>query len=66
MSSGYGADPEALQQAAKGINEAIEELQDVGQVGGGAVGFGFGSLALTPLQMGHPGLAKAFGTFAER
>ncbi|MEU6353997.1 hypothetical protein ABZ896_32475 [Streptomyces sp. NPDC047072] len=66
MSDGYGADPEVLQQAAKGINQAIEELQDVGQVGGGAVGFGFDSLALTPLQMGHPGLAKAFGTFAER
>lgn len=66
MSDGYGADPDVLKQAAKGINQAIEELQGVGQVGGGAVGFGFGGLELTPLQMGHPGLAKAFGTFAER
>ncbi|MGC0400853.1 hypothetical protein RKD27_003497 [Streptomyces sp. SAI-126] len=66
MSEGYGADPEVLQQAAKGINQTIEELQAVGKVGGGAVGFGFDSLALSPLQMGHAGLAKAFGTFAER
>jgi hypothetical protein len=66
MSEGYGADPEVLQQAAKGINQTIEELQAVGQVGGGAVGFGFDSLALSPLQMGHAGLAKAFATFAER
>ncbi|NEB01432.1 hypothetical protein [Streptomyces sp. SID13726] len=66
MSGGFGADPEALKQAAKGITGAIEELQDVGAVGAGAVGRGFGGLRLTPLQMGHPGLADAFGTFAER
>ncbi|MFI8072773.1 hypothetical protein ACIF85_28865 [Streptomyces sp. NPDC086033] len=66
MSNGYEADPEVLKQAAKGINQTIEELQDVGMVGGGAVGRGFGSLGLTQLQMGHTGLAKAFSTFAER
>ncbi|MFF7641056.1 hypothetical protein [Streptomyces canus] len=66
MSDGYGADPEVLKQAAQGINQTIEELQAVGQVGRGAVGFGFESLELSPLQMGHAGLAKAFGTFAER
>ncbi|MFF0010276.1 hypothetical protein [Streptomyces sp. NPDC005374] len=42
MSDGYGADPEVLKQAAKGINQTIEELQGVGMVGGGAVGRGFG------------------------
>lgn len=66
MSDEYGADPEVLKQAAQGINQTIEELQDVGMVGGGAVGRGFGSLQLTQLQMGHTGLAKAFATFAER
>lgn len=66
MSNGYEADPEVLKQAAKGLNQTIEELQDVGMVGGGAVGRGFGSLGLTQLQMGHTGLAKAFATFAER
>ncbi|MFC8433200.1 hypothetical protein [Streptomyces sp. NPDC057253] len=66
MSDGYGADPEVLKQAAQGINRTIEELQDVGMVGGGAVGRGFGSLQLTQLQMGHTGLAKAFATFTER
>lgn len=66
MRNGYEADPEVLEQAAKGINQTIEELQGVGMVGGGAVGRGFGSLQLTQLQMGHTGLAKAFATFAER
>jgi hypothetical protein len=66
VSNGYGADPEVLGQAAKGINQTIEELQGVGMVGGGAVGRGFSSLQLTQLQMGHTGLAKAFATFAER
>lgn len=55
MSNGYEAGPEVLKQAAKGINQTIEELQDVGMVGGGAVGRGFGSLELTQLQMGHTG-----------
>jgi hypothetical protein len=67
VDNGYGADPQVLKQAAQGINQTIDELQDVGVgVGAGAVGRGFGSLELTQLQMGHTGLAAAFATFAQR
>jgi hypothetical protein len=66
VNNSYGADPQVLKQAAKGINQAIEELQGVGAVGLGAVGRGFSSLQMTQLQVGHTGLANAFATFAQR
>lgn len=66
MNSSYEVDPQVLKQAAEGINEAVDELQDVGGVGSGAVGRGFSSLAMTGLQVGDSGLCKAFSDFAQR
>ncbi|MHC5257260.1 hypothetical protein ACYSUO_05210 [Streptomyces sp. UC4497] len=66
---GYGVDPDLLKQAAKGINQVIDELQSLGglhAVGDGAVGRGFEDISLSKLQVGDAGLAAALTTFGER
>lgn len=59
-------DPEALKAAAKGINDTIGELNDMGVLSSGETGRGFGSLALTGMQAGNQRLASAMSEFADR
>ncbi|MER6971126.1 hypothetical protein ABT304_08740 [Nocardioides sp. NPDC000445] len=59
-------DPEALKRAESGINATIGELNDMGMLGSGSHGRGFGSMALSGMEAGHSGLADAFGGFCER
>lgn len=66
---GYGVDPDLLKQAAKGINQVIDELQSLGglhAVGNGAVGRGFENVALSKLQVGDEGLAAVLTAFGAR
>lgn len=53
MGGGYAADPQALAQAAKGINGTIEELRGLGIVGTGDVGRGFSQLAMSGMDVGN-------------
>jgi hypothetical protein len=62
----FQVDPTALQQTAKGINDAIKELEAVGFVEGAGAGRGFSELELTGLQIGAPGCKAAFDDFCER
>ncbi|MCF3103823.1 hypothetical protein IPZ58_19835 [Streptomyces roseoverticillatus] len=60
------ADSAALDNIAKGINEAIGELKSLGTPGEAAVGRGFDELALSGVELGHEGLAATFKTFCNR
>jgi hypothetical protein len=66
MADGYGVDPQALRQTAKGIDDAIAELKTMGLGGSAAMGRGFSGLRLTGLQVGPGGLRPAFDEFCER
>ncbi|QGV79524.1 hypothetical protein [Streptomyces ficellus] len=67
-----GTDPDlaasraALALIAAGIDKAHEELKDLGMIGEATAGRGFSELALSGLELGHPGLAAGFRTFCER
>ncbi|MER5738235.1 hypothetical protein ABT117_21490, partial [Streptomyces sp. NPDC002262] len=60
------APPEALAAIAKGIDLAHAELKELGMIGSATMGRGFSDLALTGLELGHPGLASVLETFCER
>ncbi|MEU2547046.1 hypothetical protein ABZ618_16665 [Streptomyces roseolus] len=60
------APPEALAAIAKGIDLAHAELKELGMIGSATMGRGFSDLALTGLELGHPGLASTLETFCER
>jgi hypothetical protein len=64
--TGYEVRPDALRQAAKGINDTISELKTLGIVEEAETGRGFGSLELTGMQVGHQGLQQAFSEFCDR
>lgn len=66
MTDGYGVNPQALSQTAKGINDAIAELKTLGIAESAAVGRGFSGIALRGMQVGHTGLQQAFDKFCER
>lgn len=59
-------DPEALKAAEKGINDTIGELNDMGMLGSGETGRGFGSLSLTGMEAGSQRLASSMSDFADR
>lgn len=59
-------DPEALKTAQKGINDTIGELNDMGMLGEGETGRGFGALSLTGMEAGSQRLASAMSEFADR
>ena len=63
---GYAVNPGLLQEAANGINATIAELKTLGIAEEADEGRGFGSLAMTGLQVGHQGLQGAFADFADR
>lgn len=66
MSDGYGADPDALADVAKGINAALSELKELGVIGDASMGRGFEDIALSGLEVGHPGLTHALDEFCGR
>ncbi|MFF3911678.1 hypothetical protein ACFYZJ_38440 [Streptomyces sp. NPDC001848] len=66
MSEGYQVDPDALRMAAKGINEAIDELKSLGIDESGEIGRGFSNIELTGMELGDAGLRSAFDAFCER
>lgn len=66
MASGYQVSPQALQQAANGINGTIAELKTLGFTESAEEGRGFGNLELTGVQAGHEGLRGNFADFCDR
>ena len=66
MADGYQLDPQQLTEAAGGINRTIGELKRIGIAEAADEGRGFGNLALTGLQAGHPDVTSAFSSFTDR
>ncbi|MEV8478753.1 hypothetical protein [Streptomyces sp. NPDC051173] len=69
MSDGDGMDApkDALDNIAKGINGAIDELKKSGgSPGEAATGRGFSELTLSGMETGHQGLTDAFKSFCHR
>ena len=66
MADGYDVSPDLLQEASSGINDTIAELKTLGITEAADEGRGFGSLALTGMQLGNQDLTTAFGSFADR
>lgn len=66
MADGYDVSPDLLNEASSGINQTIGELKTIGIAEAADEGRGFGSLALTGLQLGHPDVTSAFGSFTDR
>lgn len=63
---GFGVDPDALQETAKGISDTIGELKSLGIDESAGVGRGFSNLALTGEQAGHPDAQSALEEFGRR
>jgi hypothetical protein len=63
---GYAASPEALADAATGIEDALVELRSIGSVGAAEAGRGVTGLALNPAAVGHAGFATALTGFCAR
>lgn len=59
-------DPQALADAARGIDAVIGELGELGTAGTSQAGRGFSQLSLSGLQVGHAGLKDAFDEFCDR
>ncbi|MFC7303183.1 hypothetical protein ACFQVC_02995 [Streptomyces monticola] len=57
---------DGLGDIERGINAALDELKELGMVGEAGAGRGFEEVSLTGVQLGHAGLAEAFGSFCER
>lgn len=66
VADSYQVDPDALNNTAKGIKDAIAELQKLGISESGEVGRGFSNVSLTGMQVGNPGLQGALDGFCER
>jgi len=66
MADGYQLDPQQLTEAAGGINRTIGELKSIGIAEAADEGRGFGNLALTGLQAGHPDVTSALRSFTDR
>ncbi|GLX54660.1 hypothetical protein Shyhy01_76090 [Streptomyces hygroscopicus subsp. hygroscopicus] len=66
--SGDGKDlkTEGLALIAKGLNDALGELKELGIVYEADAGRGFDRVGLTGLQLGHDGLTGEFKSFCER
>jgi hypothetical protein len=66
VADSYQVDPNALNETAKGIKDAIAELQKLGISESGEVGRGFSTIALTGMQLGSADLQGALDSFCER
>jgi hypothetical protein len=63
---GYGVDPDALKEAADGVNGAISELKSVGSVSDAVMGEGFAGLSLSGMETGSADLTSSFAAFCDR
>jgi hypothetical protein len=63
---GYRVDPDALKDAADGINAAIGALKPLGIGGSADEGRGFSQLQLSGLQAGDAGVQSALAGFCDR
>lgn len=63
---GFGVDPDALSETAKGISDTIGELKSLGIDESAEVGRGFSNLSLTGEQAGHPDAQGALEEFSKR
>jgi hypothetical protein len=66
MMGGFGVDPDALAETAKGISDAINGLKSLGIDESAEVGRGFSNLALTGEQAGHPDAQSGLEEFCQR
>ncbi|UFS96289.1 hypothetical protein [Nocardia huaxiensis] len=66
MADQLKVDPAVLDQASKGITSIINQLSDLGVKEAGAMGRGFSTLALSPLEAGKASVQAGFETFCER
>lgn len=64
--AGYEVSPSALQETAKGIDDTIGHLKDLGIEGTADAGRGFSQMSLRGMQVGHQGLEGAFNDFLDR
>ncbi|MFC4951231.1 hypothetical protein [Pseudonocardia sp. GCM10023141] len=64
--NGFRTAPEALTEAALGIQDALAELGEVGTVGMAAAGRGITQLALDEATLGDAAVVGAFNGFCER
>ncbi|WP_067071644.1 hypothetical protein [Carbonactinospora thermoautotrophica] len=62
----FGVSLEALEAAAKGIDDAVAALADIGVKQTADAGRGVELLAVSRVDMGHDGLASALGEFCDR
>lgn len=63
---GYQVDPEALERITAGINQATDELKELGFDIQASQGLGFDKLELAGLEVGDAGLRQVFADFCER
>ncbi|MGW5604880.1 hypothetical protein ACWEWI_02010 [Streptomyces sp. NPDC003753] len=63
---GYRVDPEALDRITRGINQAMDELKELGFDIEANLGRGFDDLELTGLEVGDGSLRQVFADFCER
>lgn len=61
-----GIEAVGLELVAKGLTEALGELNEIGSVGLAGQGRGFSELALSSMDLGHGGLTAAMSSFCER
>ncbi|MFD7706901.1 hypothetical protein ACFV6E_27245 [Streptomyces sp. NPDC059785] len=57
---------QGLDLIAKGLTEALDELEELGMVGMAGAGRGFSDVSLNGLELGHGGLTETFSSFCER
>ncbi|MDO0914489.1 hypothetical protein QQM39_27750 [Streptomyces sp. DT2A-34] len=63
---GYRVDPEALERITRGINQATDELKELGFDIEAGQGRGFDELELAGLEVGDAALRETFADFCER
>ncbi|WP_328438785.1 hypothetical protein OHA71_19750 [Streptomyces sp. NBC_00444] len=63
---GYRVDPEALARITRGINQAMDELKELGFDIEANLGRGFEELELAGLEVGDANLRQVFADFCER
>ncbi|MGW1953479.1 hypothetical protein ACWCPI_12075 [Streptomyces sp. NPDC001920] len=63
---GYQVDPEALARITRGINQAMDELKELGFDIEANLGRGFDDLELAGLEVGDGSLRQVFADFCER
>ncbi len=63
---GYQVDPEAMARITRGINQAMDELKELGFDTEANLGRGFDDLELAGLEVGDASLRQTFADFCDR